>query len=165
MAFPRLNNISLWLLLPSLILLLSSSFVESGAGTGWTVWVGVCCLKILFDAWNTYRAKRELITPAKLPSAVHWVMIKMRAGVILFFSNILNYWFGIILIFNTDSNTIYKNTISGDLTKLVKTFNIKGQYASIYRYMFQRLNINEMSILKQIRFPGPIGPGKSLTGR
>ena len=33
--FPRLNNISLWLLPPSLILLLSSSFVESGAGTGW----------------------------------------------------------------------------------------------------------------------------------
>jgi hypothetical protein len=38
MAFPRLNNISLWLLPPSLILLLSSSFVESGAGTGWTVY-------------------------------------------------------------------------------------------------------------------------------
>jgi cytochrome c oxidase subunit 1 len=38
MAFPRLNNISLWLLVPSLILLLSSSFVESGAGTGWTVY-------------------------------------------------------------------------------------------------------------------------------
>jgi hypothetical protein len=38
MAFPRLNNISLWLLPPSLILLLSSSFVESGVGTGWTVY-------------------------------------------------------------------------------------------------------------------------------
>jgi cytochrome c oxidase subunit 1 len=38
MAFPRLNNISFWLLPPSLILLLSSSFVESGAGTGWTVY-------------------------------------------------------------------------------------------------------------------------------
>ena len=38
MAFPRLNNISFWLLLTSLLLLLSSSFVESGAGTGWTVY-------------------------------------------------------------------------------------------------------------------------------
>ena len=30
MALPRLNNISLWLLLPSLILLLASAFVEQG---------------------------------------------------------------------------------------------------------------------------------------
>jgi cytochrome c oxidase subunit 1 len=34
MAFPRLNNISFWLLPPSLFLLLSSSLVEFGAGTG-----------------------------------------------------------------------------------------------------------------------------------
>lgn len=32
-AFPRLNNISFWLLIPSLILLLSSAFVEQGVGT------------------------------------------------------------------------------------------------------------------------------------
>jgi len=38
MAFPRLNNISFWFLPPSLLLLLSSSFVETGAGTGWTVY-------------------------------------------------------------------------------------------------------------------------------
>ena len=37
MAFPRLNNISFWLLPPALGLLLASSFVEQGAGTGWTV--------------------------------------------------------------------------------------------------------------------------------
>lgn len=36
MAFPRLNNISFWLLIPSLILLTLSIVVESGAGTGWT---------------------------------------------------------------------------------------------------------------------------------
>jgi cytochrome c oxidase subunit 1 len=34
MAFPRLNNISLWLLFPSLMLLLLSSLAESGSGTG-----------------------------------------------------------------------------------------------------------------------------------
>lgn len=33
-AFPRLNNISFWLLPPALILLLSSGAVEGGAGTG-----------------------------------------------------------------------------------------------------------------------------------
>lgn len=37
MAFPRLNNISYWLLVPSLVLLLLSALVEQGAGTGWTV--------------------------------------------------------------------------------------------------------------------------------
>ena len=36
-AFPRLNNISFWLLCPSLILLIASSLIENGAGTGWTV--------------------------------------------------------------------------------------------------------------------------------
>nr|YP_010626104.1 cytochrome c oxidase subunit I [Sininocellia gigantos]WBK02928.1 cytochrome c oxidase subunit I [Sininocellia gigantos] len=38
MAFPRMNNMSFWLLPPSLTLLLSSSLTESGAGTGWTVY-------------------------------------------------------------------------------------------------------------------------------
>nr|QZP41074.1 cytochrome c oxidase subunit 1 [Geoscapheus robustus] len=38
MAFPRMNNMSFWLLPPSLTLLLTSSMVESGAGTGWTVY-------------------------------------------------------------------------------------------------------------------------------
>nr|YP_008757609.1 cytochrome c oxidase subunit I [Lepidocampa weberi]AEV44874.1 cytochrome c oxidase subunit I [Lepidocampa weberi] len=38
MAFPRMNNMSFWLLPPSLTLLLSSSMVETGAGTGWTVY-------------------------------------------------------------------------------------------------------------------------------
>lgn len=37
-AFARLNNISFWLLPPALLLLVSSSLVESGAGTGWTVY-------------------------------------------------------------------------------------------------------------------------------
>nr|ARH53884.1 cytochrome c oxidase subunit 1 [Hygrotus nigrolineatus] len=38
MAFPRMNNMSFWMLPPSLSLLLMSSMVESGAGTGWTVY-------------------------------------------------------------------------------------------------------------------------------
>jgi len=38
MAFPRLNNISFWLLPPALLLLVSSAIVEGGAGTGWTVY-------------------------------------------------------------------------------------------------------------------------------
>jgi cytochrome c oxidase subunit 1 len=38
MAFPRLNNISFWLMPPSLFLLISSALIEVGAGTGWTVY-------------------------------------------------------------------------------------------------------------------------------
>ena len=37
MAFPRLNNISFWLLVPSIILFLFASGIENGAGTGWTL--------------------------------------------------------------------------------------------------------------------------------
>lgn len=37
-AFPRINNISFWILPPSLSLLLIRSIVENGAGTGWTVY-------------------------------------------------------------------------------------------------------------------------------
>jgi heme/copper-type cytochrome/quinol oxidase subunit 1 len=38
MAFPRLNNISFWLLIPSLILFLFAGGIENGAGTGWTLY-------------------------------------------------------------------------------------------------------------------------------
>jgi hypothetical protein len=38
MAFPRLNNISFWLLIPSLLLFLFASVTENGAGTGWTLY-------------------------------------------------------------------------------------------------------------------------------
>jgi len=34
MAFPRLNNISFWLLIPCIFLLVLSSFIEFGPGTG-----------------------------------------------------------------------------------------------------------------------------------
>lgn len=38
MAFPRLNNISFWLLIPSLILFLFAGMIENGPGTGWTLY-------------------------------------------------------------------------------------------------------------------------------
>ena len=37
-AFPRLNNIRFWFLVPSMLLLLVSAFIERGVGTGWTVY-------------------------------------------------------------------------------------------------------------------------------
>lgn len=38
MAFPRLNNISFWLLIPSFALFLFSGLIENGPGTGWTIY-------------------------------------------------------------------------------------------------------------------------------
>jgi len=38
MAYPRLNNISFWLLIPSLALFLFAGAIENGAGTGWTMY-------------------------------------------------------------------------------------------------------------------------------
>jgi cytochrome c oxidase subunit 1 len=38
MAFPRLNNVSFWLMIPSLIMLVLSTLVGVGAGTGWTLY-------------------------------------------------------------------------------------------------------------------------------
>lgn len=38
MAFPRLNNLSFWLMPPSLCLLLVSAVIDGGVGTGWTVY-------------------------------------------------------------------------------------------------------------------------------
>nr|YP_008992254.1 cytochrome c oxidase subunit I [Bursaphelenchus xylophilus]ACV96744.1 cytochrome c oxidase subunit I [Bursaphelenchus xylophilus]BAV78616.1 cytochrome c oxidase subunit I [Bursaphelenchus xylophilus] len=38
MSFPRLNNLSFWLLPTSLLLLLDACFVDTGAGTSWTVY-------------------------------------------------------------------------------------------------------------------------------
>merc|ERR1712189_70052 len=37
-AFPRINNIRFWFLIPALVMLLARAIVERGAGTGWTVY-------------------------------------------------------------------------------------------------------------------------------
>lgn len=38
MSFPRANNFRFWVLIPSIIFLILSSFLGRGAGTGWTVY-------------------------------------------------------------------------------------------------------------------------------
>lgn len=45
MAFPRLNNLSFWLLPPALSFLLLSSILDAGVGTGWTVYPPLSDLK------------------------------------------------------------------------------------------------------------------------
>lgn len=38
MSYPRLNNVSLWLLLPSSMLLILSLLIENSVGSGWTIY-------------------------------------------------------------------------------------------------------------------------------
>nr|AXS65079.1 cytochrome c oxidase subunit 1 [Elateroidea sp. 2 KM-2017] len=38
MAFPRLNNLSFWLLIPSISLMMLSSTINQGTSTGWTIY-------------------------------------------------------------------------------------------------------------------------------
>ena len=38
MAFPRINNMRFWLLIPAFVLLFLSRLIERGVGTGWTVY-------------------------------------------------------------------------------------------------------------------------------
>lgn len=38
MAYPRLNNVSFWLLIPAIVLFLFANGIEGGPGTGWTLY-------------------------------------------------------------------------------------------------------------------------------
>nr|YP_010132842.1 cytochrome c oxidase subunit I [Eucoleus annulatus]QWC93307.1 cytochrome c oxidase subunit I [Eucoleus annulatus] len=38
MSFPRINNLGFWLLPPSMLLFITSMFLNTGAGTGWTLY-------------------------------------------------------------------------------------------------------------------------------
>lgn len=44
MAYPRLNNISFWLLPPAILLLILASLVEGGTAAGWTIYVTLSSL-------------------------------------------------------------------------------------------------------------------------
>lgn len=62
MSLARLNNISFWLLVPSLLLAVASTLVETGPGTGWTVYFELCSSKLLFDASTTFLSKLKSLT-------------------------------------------------------------------------------------------------------
>jgi Cytochrome C and Quinol oxidase polypeptide I/LAGLIDADG endonuclease len=61
MAFPRLNNISFWLLLPSLFLFLFASVIENGAGTGWTLFKDKVLLLGNQEAIKLYSMRKTLV--------------------------------------------------------------------------------------------------------
>lgn len=75
-AFPRLNNLSFWHLVPSFSLQLGSIFVAGGAGTGWALYpplsgpvshTGAAVDMVIFSLHLAGAASgRNLPTPAKL---------------------------------------------------------------------------------------------------
>ena len=61
MAFPRLNNISFWLLVPSLLLFVFASIIENGAGTGWTLFESKELLLGNLEAIKLYSMRETLV--------------------------------------------------------------------------------------------------------
>jgi len=78
MSFPRLNNISLWLLGPSFILLLNRRIIEGGLGTGWTV----------YPPLSTVGHRRSAVDTAIF--SLHLAGISSILGAINFITTILN---------------------------------------------------------------------------
>ena len=126
MSFARLNNISFWCLPPALVCLVTSTLVESGAGTGWTVLIllimeEICSSKMSLDAWKTLYNNNKYII----------IMCLLNYSIIL-------------PIFHIKWKI-------GKYYKLVKMFNIIGQYARIILFIFQRLNVTKIKNYSTIK--------------
>ncbi len=126
MSFARLNNISFWCLPPALVCLVTSTLVESGAGTGWTVLIflimeEICSSKMSLDAWK------------------------------ILYNN--NKYIIIICLLNYSINLpiFHIKWKIGKYFKLVKMFNIIGQYARIILFIFQRLNVTRIKNYSTIK--------------
>lgn len=174
-AFPRINNIGFWLLVPALVCLIASTLVESGAGTGWTVLVkkGLCSSKMSFDAWKTsynlvtnvsYNLYNYVLNIIKfycnfIVYLLYYFLIckqlnithhsryhPQKKGGNSFLVNsvcrVVEYFFNILNYFNIKKGPlIYGHR--GSL-KEVKTYNIKGLYASVNNFTLQRLHMTKL---------------------
>jgi cytochrome c oxidase subunit 1 len=78
-AFPRINNLSFWILPPSFILITLSTIAEQGAGTGWTVYPPL-------SHYFAHRGPRVDLTIFSL----HVAGISSILGAINFISTIIN---------------------------------------------------------------------------
>jgi len=80
-AFPRINNISLWLLAPSLIALIISGYVSAGVARGWTMYPPISTIKTI--SANNYTI--ELII-----FSLHLAGVSSIIGAINFITTTLN---------------------------------------------------------------------------
>lgn len=129
-AFPRINNIGFWLLVPALVCLIASTLVESGAGTGWTVLVKkrLCSSKMSFDAWKT---SYNLVTN------VSYNLYNYGLNIIKFYCNFIVYLLYYFLIrkqLNITHHSRYHPPLKGGYSFLLNSV------CRVVEYFFNILN-------------------------
>ena len=125
MAFPRLNNVGFWLIVPALVCLVTSTLVEAGAGTGWTVFM-ICSYKMSLDAWKTLYF---LSLYNKIYLLKYLIYYNNNNNKLVKMFNIIG-WYASILYYNIYNNNMFQRL---NVTKLIHLNNIK----------INNLNINE----------------------
>ena len=130
MAFPRLNNVGFWLIVPALVCLVTSTLVEAGAGTGWTVFM-ICSYKMSLDAWKTLYF---LSLYNKIYLLKYLIYYNNNNNKLVKMFNIIG-WYASILYYNIYNNNMFQRLI---VTKLIHLNNIK-----INNIKINNLNINE----------------------
>lgn len=131
MAFPRLNNVGFWLIVPALVCLVTSTLVEAGAGTGWTVFM-ICSYKMSLDAWKTLYFLSLYNKIYLLKYLIYYNNNNNNKLVKMF--NIIG-WYASILYYNIYNNNMFQRL---NVTKLIHLNNIK-----INNIKINNLNINE----------------------
>lgn len=132
MAFPRLNNVGFWLIVPALVCLVTSTLVEAGAGTGWTVFM-ICSYKMSLDAWKTLYFLSLYNKIYLLKYLIYYNNNNNNNKLVKMF-NIIG-WYASILYYNIYNNNMFQRL---NVTKLIHLNNIK-----INNIKINNLNINE----------------------
>ena len=145
MAFPRLNNVSFWLLFSALILGASSMIIGVGLGTGWTV--GESSSKISLDAKTSKNKKRKKFRGSEL-----------YAKDIQFYQWLVGFTDGngYFIICKNNNNYELKFSISQSIYNIKILYYIKKNlgYGNISKEnKMVQFNISDRKILKKRIFP------------